>query len=201
MKNRFKALATIGLAAALSLGVSACGSDSDPEDPTGDGGSSESAECKEVREGSKWLSTTENIGQVYASPVPEGVDADSSTNEFMDAEYSDTRYVVGWKRTPETYDGESLEDVKIATYAGTPSEGCEITSLEGSKVEKGDQSWDLFSLVGSDAPTDARNAYISFKNPDAPDDRVSVKLWNLSEGMSLSNNELQLVMALGNELS
>lgn len=195
LNNGLKALAPLGLAAVLALGLSACGGESSP--PTSpQETAAEANPCTVLTQGGNQLNSTLYV-QANATPAPVNPSELRTSDDVRDTDFSDTQYVVGWTDLKASqFEAVELEDVKIVTFEGARSEGCKIHDLEGGRDQDASPSDVVFTYVGTGIPTDGKKGYLSFVNPYDADVRVVLELWNLSGGTP-SNNEFNLIEAMG----
>lgn len=194
LKNGLKALAPLGLAAVLALGVSACSGESAPQPPPAEE-TSAGISCGDLIQGSVTIDDT--LGTALATPAPANPSELRTDEDVRNTEFSDTQYVIGWTDSKsDQWDVDSLEDVKIITFDGARSEGCETHVLEGGRDTAADPGRIVYTYVGTGIPTGTRSGYLTFQNPIHPDERVVVKLWNLSGGVP-SNGEFSLIEDMG----
>lgn len=194
LNTGLKALAPLGLAAVLALGLSACSGETAPEPPPA-GETAEANPCHDLIQGRDVVDGT--LQPAVATPAPANPSELHTSDDVRETQFSDTQYVVGWTDLKSAqWDVDALEDVKIVTFEGTVNEDCEIHVMEGGRDTEADPSRIVYTYVGSGIPTNTDAGYLSFKNPLHPDERVVLKLWNLSGGVP-SNNEFNLIEDMG----
>lgn len=191
MRTVTKALAGIGLAAALTMGLGACHQDNTPDETTD---AVQHPECEQGRPENGTNDLGERLGLAVATPLPEpgqGLTANSPESDFVDAKYDDNTYVIGWTPpgTGDRVDVDKLEDARIIYWEGATTGPCTVIDLSTARSKGATQTKEVFTAVtgaGVDVPHDARRAVLSFKHPsdenDTGLDYVNVDLWNIKKG-------------------